>query len=84
MFCSFSPEYKPIDFTSLSLLFGQSESMLFHLFCTNMCCSQLWSLYTICVVLVFATVESNFNTGLLYTNENYHSMHLYSIHSLSG
>ena len=38
-------------------------------------------LYTICVVTVLATVESNFNTYTgfqLKTSENYHSTHSYS------
>ena len=46
----------------------------------------MWPLRIICVVLVFATVESNFTTYTgcqLQTNENYHLIHSHLIYSFS-
>ena len=43
-------------------------------------------LCAICVVLVLATVKSSFNTPtgcLLKTNENYHSIHSFSVFNLT-
>ena len=50
----------------------------------NVCRPRPLCRSTICVVPVLATVESNFNTFQLKTNENYDSTHSHLIHSFSG